>query len=188
MVLASTWGHKPLQYIKFDGGISREEARKIVESAFRSIDSEFALSPIWTEDVYISKFNTLELQSKILSYATILSVLISMLGLLATQSYTVTRRTKEIAIRRINGATGESLFMTLSADILKWIGLAGILAISLAYFFGTNWLENYPNRTSIGVFTLALPILLQLIIALVITSGVTMRVISQNPVESIKSE
>lgn len=188
IALTSVWGYTGILYIKIKENTSRNDAKQIVEDAFRTVDSEFVLSPIWVEDIYISKFNTLELQSKILFYSSILSLLISMLGLLATQSYTVTRRTKEIAIRRINGANGEQLFMNLSVDILKWILIAGVIAIPLAYFIGAHWLENYTNRTSIGIFILIIPVVLQLIIALAVTSGVAIKVISKNPVESLKSE
>lgn len=188
LALTSAWGYGEYLYIKLDDNVSRTKAREIVETAFHKINSESVINTAWAEDVYLNKFNALDIQSKILLYATILSILISTLGLLATQSYTATRRTKEIALRRINGASAESLFFTLSSDMLKWMSIASFIGVSISYFVCTTWLEIYSNRTSIDVFILAIPVLLLLTIALVVTSGITLKVISQNPVKSLKSE
>lgn len=188
MVLTSAWGYSSNLYVKFPENISHNEARQIVEKAFHTIDKEFIIAPMWAQDIYNNKFNTLGLQSKVLSYASILSILISMLGLLATQSYTVVRRTKEIAIRRINGASAESMFITLSTDILRWIIFAGIIAAPIVYYAAISWLNNYGNRISPDFWILAFPIAIQLAIALITTSGVTLKVLSRNPVEALKSE
>lgn len=188
IVLSAAWGNTGILYIKFNDNISKNEAKDIVEGIFRKIDSEFILSPTWSDDIYNYKFDELKIQSKILSYAAILSVIISMLGLLAIHSFTAIRRTKEVAIRRVNGASASSIFMTLSTDIIKWVSIAGVIAIPIVYYVSSNWLDNYTNKISLSFGLFAIPILLQFIIAIITTSGVSLKVISRNPVESLKSE
>ena len=175
-------------YVKFDETVLRTEARDIVEKVFHSIDTEFVVNPDWSEDIYNHKFESFRTQSEVLFYTAILAIFISMLGLLGVHTFTTIRRIKEIAIRRVNGASGGSIFVLLSLDILKWVLLSGIIAAPLVYYVTTNWLNNYYNRTSIDIWIFLIPILLQLLIALITTSGVSLKVLSQNPVESLKSE
>lgn len=174
--------------IRFDDHISRSHAQSLIENTIKKIDSEFTLKPIWAEDIYNNKFKVHSQQTQILSYSSTLAILISMLGLLAIHFYTVTRRTKEIAIRRISGATGKSLFTTLSTDTFKWILVAGVIAIPMVYYIANNWLNDYANRVSLNIWIFALPIIIQLMIALITTSGITLKVLSRNPVEALKSE
>ncbi|MBK5720941.1 ABC transporter permease [Dysgonomonas sp. Marseille-P4677] len=188
IVFSSAWGTRSALYIKFNDNLNRNEAKDIVEKVFRKIDSEFILSPTWSEDVYNDKFDDLKTQSKILSYAAILSIFISMLGLLAIHTFTTARRTKEIAIRRVNGASVQAIFITLSINIFKWISIAAAIAIPIIYYISSNWLNNYTNRISLEIGLFAGPILLQFIIAIITTSGVSLNVLSKNPVESLKSE
>jgi putative ABC transport system permease protein len=111
-----------------------------------------------------------------------------MIGLLATHLYTARRRTKEIGIRRINGATVENIFSLLSWDVLKWIIVAGVLAAPVSWYVASGWLENYGKHTSLGVAVFLLPLLVQCLIAFAVTSGVTLSVSLRNPVNSLKTE
>ncbi len=175
-------------YIKFDESVTHNEGRTIVEKVFHSIDSEFLINPLWADTVYSNKFKSFQTQSEILFYTVILAIFISMLGLLGIHTFTSRRRTKEIAIRRINGASAKSIFSLLAIDVFKWILLSGIIAVPIVYYVGINWLNNYYNRTTLDMGVFIIPIVLQLIIAWVTTSGVSFKVLSQNPVNSLKSE
>lgn len=178
----------PVLYVKFDESVTHNEGRAIVERAFHSIDSEFIINPFWSETVYNNKFKPLQTQSEILFYTALLAIFISMLGLLGIHTFTSIRRTKEIAIRRVNGASAKSIFLLLAMDVFKWILLSGIIAAPIVYYVGINWLNNYYNRTTLSLGIFVVPILLQLIIALLTTSGISLKVLSQNPVDSLKSE
>jgi putative ABC transport system permease protein len=177
-----------LIYIRFDNNISRTEAHELALNAFRKFDSEFTLNPMWSEDVYIQKFDSLQMQSKVVFIGSLLSVFIAMIGLLAIHLYTAKRRTKEIGIRRINGANPQSIFTLLSTDIIKWIVIAGIIAIPIAYYIASDWLNNYSNHASLGWLVFVAPVLIQCLVAILTTSGVSIHVLSQNPVKALKSE
>ncbi|MDR3218961.1 MAG: ABC transporter permease [Dysgonamonadaceae bacterium] len=190
-LMLSHWSNMrnpPLVYIRFDEQISRRQAEELVLNVFRKFDSEFYFNPVWSEDIYAEKFDKIQTQSRLALISTFLSALIAMLGLLAIHLYTAVRRTKEIGIRRINGATPQSLFSLLSYDVLKWIALSGIIATPVAWYIASDWLNNYRNHTPITWTMFALPVLIQCVIALITTSGVSLYVSSRNPVEALKTE
>ena len=173
-------------YIRFNENVDRMKAEAVVLDAFRKIDPDFIINPIWSEDIYLKKFESLKIQSKVIFLGSLLSVFIAMLGLLAIHLYSTIRRTKEIGIRRVNGAEPKSIFVMLSTNIIKWIAIASIIALPIAYYIESNWLNNYANHTSLGWAVFVIPVLIQCIIALVTTSGVSINILSKNPVEALK--
>jgi putative ABC transport system permease protein len=188
LVLTTYNSYPALIYIKFDKIIDRVKAQKLASGVFLRFDPEFVLNPTWNEDLYTAKFNNLNLQFKLVLIGSLISVFIAMIGLLAIHLYTAKRRTKEIGIRKINGANVQSIFTLLSWDIIKWIIIAGIIAVPPAYYIASAWLDNYANRMSLSWIIFVLPVLVQCLIALLVTSGVSLSVLSQNPVKSLKSE
>ncbi|MDR3260952.1 MAG: ABC transporter permease [Tannerella sp.] len=188
LVLSNYQKHASLIYIRFEENISRMEARELALTVFSRFDSEFIINPVWSEDIYTKKFDAMKMQAKVVLIGSLLSVFIAMIGLLAIHLYTAKRRTKEIGIRRINGATPQSIFSLLSRDILKWIVLAGIIATPVAWYIASDWLNNYRNHTPLSWIMFVLPVLIQCLIAVITTSGVSLRVLSRNPVEALKTE
>ncbi len=175
-------------YIRFNEGVSRTKAQDVILPVFRQFDPDFYINPSWNEDIYIQKFGVIKTQSRVVMISSFLSIFIAMLGLVAIHLYTTMRRMKEISIRRVNGASPSDIFILLSKDILKWIMIAGIMAIPIVYYISTSWLENFVNRTSLGWAIFMIPILLQCIIAIIVTSGISIKVILSNPVDALKNE
>ncbi|GHV56349.1 ABC transporter permease [Bacteroidia bacterium] len=175
-------------YIKFDTNRSRKDALALANTVFRKFDAEFVPNPVWSEDIYAKKFDGMKTQSKLVLISSLLSIFIAMLGLLAIHLYTAVRRTKEIGIRRINGASPQSIFSLLSWDIIQWIVIAGIIAVPVAYYIASDWLNNYSNHTNLSGWVFVAPVLIQCLIAIITTSGVSIHVLLRNPVEALKSE
>jgi len=175
-------------YIRFNENVNKGRAQEIAHNAFRKFDSDFVINPIWLDDVYNEKFNTIQTQSRILFVASLLSIFIAMMGLVAIHLYTTVRRTKEIGIRKVQGAASRDIFVLLTKDIVKWIAIAGIFAIPIAYYITSNWLNNYENRVSLGWEEFVIPIAVQCVVAVIVTSVITFKAIIQNPVDALKSE
>jgi putative ABC transport system permease protein len=188
LVLTTINASPGLIYIKFADNIDRQKAQNLALSVFHKFDPEFVINPMWSEDIYMQKFDNFDMQFKVVLIGSLLSVFVAMIGLLAMHLYTAKRRTKEIGIRRINGATVETIFSLLSWDIIKWIFVAGIIAIPVAWYVASDWLNNYGNHTQLSWWIFAIPLLLQCLIALITTSGVTLSVSLQNPVKALKTE
>jgi len=177
-----------LIYLKFNSKAGKNELQEKITEVIRKFDPGYVLFGKWADDIYNEKFKEIETQSRIILTASLLSLFIAMIGLIAIHLYTTMRRTKEIGIRRVNGAQSRDLFIMLSSDIIKWIIIAGLLAMPLAYYISTEWLANYAKRISLDCSLFAIPVLIQCLVAIIITSGVSYRALMRNPIESLKSE
>ena len=182
----TNWGG--MIYIRFREGTDRKQALEKTSEVFHQLDPDFILNATWSEDIYNQKFETFATTSRVITLASLLSIFIAMLGLVAIHLYTTVRRTKEIGIRRINGASHESIFSLLTGDIVKWIVIAGIVALPIIYYMATSMLNEYSNHTSLNWTMFVIPILVQCIIAILATSGVTLWALHQNPVNALKKE
>jgi len=187
LVLSKPWGDYRF-YIKFKDHITRIEGQEAVSVVLKNFDSGFIINPEWAEDLHMRKFEGMKQQAKIVLIASFLSMFIAMLGLVAVHLYATKRRTKEIGIRMINGASFASIFRLLTYSIIKWVIVAGVIAIPIAYYLCSEWMNNFVNRTSLGWALFVIPVIIQCIMALIITSGVSIKALHQNPVETLKSE
>ncbi len=177
-----------LLHIRFKEGTDRKEALEKITTVFHQFDPDFTLNATWSEDIYDQKFETFTTTSRIITLASMLSIFIAMLGLVAIHLYTTVRRTKEIGIRRINGASSEAIFSLLTGNIVKWIVIAGIIAAPIIYYMATNMLNQYTHHVSLNWTMFVIPLLIQCIIAILATSGVTLWALHQNPVNALKKE
>jgi len=117
-----------------------------------------------------------------------LAIGVACLGLLGLAMFTAERRTKEIGVRKVLGASVRSIVTLLSTNTLKLVGLSMLLAIPITYFLMQQWLANYEYRISIGweVFLLAGGSVL--LIALVTISFQTVKAALANPADALRSE
>jgi len=174
--------------IRFSENINPIQAQQIALKVFRKFDPDFVLNPIWSIDIYKDKFKEIKTLTLTVLIGSAISIFVAMLGLLAIHLYTSMRRTKEIGIRRIHGAEKTSVFMLLTLDVLKWIGIAAVFAIPIAIYIIREMLNNSANRVHPDWTIFVIPILIQCVIAILTISGVSLSVLSQNPVKSLKSE
>jgi putative ABC transport system permease protein len=126
--------------------------------------------------------------SKIFMYFSILSMLIACLGLYGLISYTIFQRTKEISIRKILGATANSIVAILSADFLKLVLLACVISIPIAWYGMNEWLQNFAYRIHLSWWLFILSGLLVLLIALLTVSFRAIKAAIANPVKSLRTE
>lgn len=125
---------------------------------------------------------------KIIRYFTMLAIFIACLGLLGLASFTAERRTKEIGVRKVLGATTPNLVMLISKDFTRLILIAFVIAIPIAYFAANRWLAEFAYRIDIGPGVFILAGLLALTIALLTVSYHAIRAAFINPVESLRYE
>ncbi|MFQ5632779.1 MAG: ABC transporter permease, partial [bacterium] len=125
---------------------------------------------------------------QIFRYAALLAIFIACLGLFGLASYAAERRTKEIGIRKVLGASVSGIVMLLTKKFTKWLLVANIIAWPIAYLFMSGWLKFYAYRIDIGWWVFALAGGLALMIALLTVSTQAIRAALANPVESLRYE
>jgi putative ABC transport system permease protein len=140
-------------------------------------------------DVLTNYIYTSERQArKIAGYFTLLALLISSLGLLGLAAFMAERRTKEIGIRKVVGASVKDVVLMLSTDFTKWVLLSNIIAWPVAYFVMKKLLERYAYRTHIGWQIFLLSGLAALLIALLTVSYLAFKSARTNPADSLRCE
>jgi putative ABC transport system permease protein len=134
-------------------------------------------------------FNTESLIGKLAGVFALLAIVISCLGLFGLSAYTAERRTKEIGIRKVLGASTAGLAQLLSRDFIKLVLIACFFAFPLAWLLMRNWLHDYEYRISVNWVLLYTGAgLLSIAIALLTISFQAIRAAIANPVRSLRTD
>lgn len=126
--------------------------------------------------------------SSILSFFTLLTILIACLGLFGLASYTTILRTKEIGVRKVLGASSASIVALLSKDFLKLVGIALVIAAPLAWYALNLYLQEFAYRVNIDWWVFAVAGFLAVLIAFFTISFQSVKAAMANPVDSLRSE
>jgi putative ABC transport system permease protein len=126
--------------------------------------------------------------AKLLDTATAIAIFISCLGLFGLTAYSVQRRTKEIGIRKILGASVANITTLLSKDFLKLVLLASVVASPVAYYFMQKWLQDFAYRIEISWWIFVLAGVFAALIALLTVSYQSIKAALVNPVKSLRTE
>lgn len=159
-----------------------------IKRAFEKSFPDNAFNYSFLEDSFNDQYNGDLRFGAILSIFTALAVVISCLGLIGLSAHSASQRTKEIGIRKVLGASVESIIALLSIDFMKLILFAAFLSIPVVYFPVKSWLMNYSHRISPGVFLFVLPVVALLLIAGLTITAQVLRAARTNPVDTLKSE
>ena len=135
------------------------------------------------KDKYIERYRDEERLSDIVGTFTIIAIFLSCLGLFALIAWLSIQRTREIGIRKINGATITEVMYMLSSDFIKFVAIAFIIACPIAWYIMSKWLQNFAYRTELSWWIFGLSGIIALGIAILTVSFQTWRAATKNPVE-----
>lgn len=124
----------------------------------------------------------------ILVYFTILALFVSCLGMFGLASYSAERRTREIGIRKVMGASVPGIVFLLTRDFARWVLLANIIAWPIAFYAMHQWLRNFAYPIAVSPWFFILAGIGALVIALVTVSYQSIRAALSNPVQALKYE
>lgn len=127
-------------------------------------------------------------RGKIFTAFSILTILITCLGLLGLIAFTTAQRQKEISIRKIMGAGLKDIVPLITTNFMVLVGLSCLIAFPVAYYFMNKWLQIFPYNTGLKVSTFLLSALVVLAITLFTVIFHTMRAALANPVKSLRTE
>lgn len=140
------------------------------------------------EEVYNSYLRSEEMLTRLLSFASLTCILTAMFGIYSLVTLTCEQRRKEIAIRKVNGATVWSILFLFFREYLGMLCIAALLAFPITYVIIKHWILNYVRQASIS----PLPFMVIFIgLALIVIAGISWRVwiaANENPAEVIKNE
>ena len=133
-------------------------------------------------------YQTDQRMMKVFSICAMLAIFTSCLGLFGLVTFFVQRKTKEIGIRKVVGATNYNIVSLLTKDFIKVVLIANIVAWPLAYYLMNKWLQNFAYRTVIGWWIFVLAGGIALLIAISTISFRAIKAATANPVESLRYE
>ena len=175
-------------YVKTKPGSSPEQALARIEAVVKKANPGYPFDYRFVDDQFNNMFENETLISKLSRVFAVLAIFISCLGLFGLAAFTAERRTKEIGIRKVLGASVPGLTRLLSADLLKPIILSNLVAFPVAWWVMNSWLQGYAYRVPIHAWVFVVAGLAAVGIALATVSFQAVKAAVANPIKSIKSE
>jgi putative ABC transport system permease protein len=118
----------------------------------------------------------------------ILAILIACVGLFALTLYTILRRSKEVAVRKVIGASVLDLLGILTREYFLLVGIAGVIAIPAMYWAMDGWLRNYANKIQLSWIFFILPVFILLAIVLISILFQVIKAVQTNPTKTLRTE
>jgi putative ABC transport system permease protein len=159
-----------------------------IKKTIKSYNLPYQINLRFLENDYENLYRTERRMGKIFGYFSFLAIIISCLGLIGLSSFMAERRTKEIGLRKINGAKSNEIFSLLSKEYIILVIISIIIACPIAWYAMNKWLQNYAFRISIGWWVFLLAGSLALLITFLTVSWQSYRAAGKNPVEALRYE
>ncbi|KPK84480.1 MAG: hypothetical protein AMS27_09870 [Bacteroides sp. SM23_62_1] len=140
------------------------------------------------DDFYDEQYRAEQRFSGLFLASSLLAIIIACLGLSGLSAYSITRRTKEIGIRKANGAGISRVMILLNKDFVIWVTVAFIIACPVAWYAMNQWLRNFAYRSDLSWWIFALAGIIALVIALLTVSWQSWRAATTNPAETLRYE
>jgi putative ABC transport system permease protein len=194
--------HKPISPLligltepNFDGyvtvrfsGNNNKEVLKFINKTWQKYSASAPLNYFYFNQEFKNQYRADIYIRRLMSFFSILAIFIACLGLLGLVAYTTARRTKEIGIRKVMGASVINIIQLLSKDTAKLVTLATVVAIPVSVFLMGWWLQEFAYRTKINPLVFVLAALLTLALSIATIFYLALRAARQNPVEALRYE
>ena len=177
--------NKPVILIKYSTGSFPAISGKIM-TVYQHYEHEAPFKVTLFRDLI--PYSNLSLPSTLVGLAFIIALMLACMGLFGLASFTSENRTKEIGIRKANGATTSSVMILLLTNYTKWLTLAFLIALPVAFILGRNFLGRFYFHTPIPVWAfLAGPVIASAVALLTVISQ-TLGVANRNPIKALRYE
>ncbi len=165
-----------------------ERTVKTIERTWKSLIHDTPFEYSFLDHTIQKQYDEDRRVSKIISSFGIIAIIICALGLYGLSSYMAERRVKEIGIRKVMGASILQIVVMMSAEFVRLVLIAFVIAVPVAYYGMSKWLEGFAYKVSIGWFVFAMAGLVALAIALITISFESIKSAMGNPIDSLRSE
>lgn len=172
--------------IKVNGNYG--EAIDHISSVWTSLVPEEPFDYVFLNDSFARLYESEQQFGKVFTSFSVLAILIACLGLFALAAFTLQKRFKEMAIRKVLGAGVFSITKLVLSDFTKLVVLGAVVAVPLAYYLIAFWLDNFAYRMQLNVYLFALPVFAVTILSWLTVSYQAVRTAIANPVSALKQE
>jgi putative ABC transport system permease protein len=167
----------------------RNKTLAFIEKTWQEYNNaDYSFTYEYLTDRYRNLYKSEENIRTIFIYCMILAISIAILGLVGLSVFLTERRTKEIGIRKVNGAGIFEILAMLNKDFIKWVIIAFIIACPIAWYAMQKWLQNFAYKTTLSWWVFATAGAVALAVALLTVSWQSWRAAARNPVEALRYE
>lgn len=159
-----------------------------ISAIFNKYNPAYPFTYHFADECYAAKFEQEMLIGKLSGIFALLTIFISCLGLFGLAAYMAQKRTKEIGIRKVLGASVQQVWLLLSKEFIVLVLLSCLIASAVAFSFMSGWLQSYYYRISIAPGVFIASTIAAIIITVITISFQAIRVALTNPVKSLRTE
>ena len=159
-----------------------------VQSVWEKLFPKYPLNYVPVDSIYEQVYRLENLQKQLLLLFALVSIVVSIMGVLGLALMIAQNRYKEIGIRKVNGATRFEVVSLLNSAFLKWLLLASILALPLGYLAAKTWLQGFAYAITLNLWIFILPGFLVVMVTLLTVTWQSYKAATQNPVDSLRLE
>lgn len=161
---------------------------RTIEGSYESLSPELPLAYSFLDERINNTYLAERKTAEILGVFAGMTIFVACLGLVGLATFTAYQRTKEIGIRKVLGASVAGIVRLLSTDFIKLVGMAILIALPIAWWVMSKWLEDFAYQIDIEWWMFAVAGLSAIVIALVTVSFQAIKAAVANPVESLRNE
>jgi len=164
------------------------ETLSFIENTWDQFNTGYPLDYQFVDASFGSMYTAEVKLGQLLILFTVLTIIVACLGLLGLAIFAAQRRTKEIGIRKVMGASASNIMTLLAGDFVRLILVAIVIATPVAWYFARQWLENFSYHVSLNAWTFLIAAAIALAIALLTVSFHAVKAAIRNPVEALRYE
>lgn len=164
------------------------EAIEVIEATYREFSPSFPYQGRFLDDEYDALYRSESIIGTLANWFAVFAIVIACLGLYGLASFTTSRRTKEIGVRKVLGASISSVMVLLTKEFALLVGVAFVVAAPLAWVVMQNWLQNFEYAIELGPGIFAMAALGMVLITYMTVGWQSFRAASANPSDSLRSD
>ena len=177
-------------YIRISQGVSMKEARDYILDTFMNLDSTVGKNELDEQLHYVDHFLEYYYQSErklsiLITIFTCISILISLMGVFGLVLFETQYRRREIAIRRVNGATVKDILKMFNVQFLKVVAVCSVIAILLSYYIVDKYLMSFANRIALSAWVFVLSVVIILLLTIFVVTTRSWKAANENPIDAI---
>ncbi|MBG9377554.1 ABC transporter permease [Panacibacter sp. DH6] len=174
--------------VKIKPGAPLQTALGKIETVFKKYNPGAPFDFKFTDQEYAEKFSDEQRIGNLATFFTVLAIFISCLGLFGLAAFVAEQRTKEIGVRKVLGASVFNLWQMLSKDFAWLVVISCFIAVPLAWYYLSGWLEQYEYKTDISWWVFVLACAGAMLVTIITVSFQSIRAALSNPVKSLRTE
>jgi putative ABC transport system permease protein len=173
-------------FFKIEG--DPQKAIGFIEQKWKERVDDFPFEYSFLDDTYKQLYKAETSAGRVYAFAMLIALIITVSGLFAMVYFVTRRRLREIAIRKVHGASLKDIFLLLNKGLLLLAGIAFMIACPIAYYGLQKWLSGFTVRTSLSIWVFLLVGAVALLITLLTTGYQTWKAATENPANALKNE